>query len=248
MRRSRPRPCCAERRRSKTRRTARRRGERNGENNDARSNSDPGDRGGRRDHDHRARRRRRSPQAHRRPARQLGHVDCVSRREGRHLQEARHRPRDHLHVGLGRDAAAGHRRLVDLGFAVGTQGAMARLCQGRAGAHHRRGGDRRRRLLVRQGVLADQNAAGHQRPHHCVFDQRLVDPEHRPRLHRRVQAHRQADGDRQPVGDAHRCHDRSGRRRLGLAPVRAQGTGGRARSAWSPRPPTPRWCAARPSG
>ena len=39
---------------------------------------------------------------------------------------------------------------VDLGLAVGTHGAMAAFYEGRAGADHRRRGDRRRRLLVRQ--------------------------------------------------------------------------------------------------
>ena len=166
MRRS-PRPRCCAGRRSEARKGQHRGGAKeNGENNDARSHPDIRDRGGRRDHDHRARRRRRSPQAHRRPARQLGHVDCASRREGRDLQEARHRPRDHLHVGVGRNAAAGHCRLRRSRLRGRHPGRHGRLCQGRAGAHHRRGGDRRRRLLVRQGVLADQNAAGHQRPHH----------------------------------------------------------------------------------
>ena len=39
---------------------------------------------------------------------------------------------------------------AEMGFAVGTQGAMAAY-QGRAGAHHRRRSDRRRRLLVCEG-------------------------------------------------------------------------------------------------
>ena len=52
---------------------------------------------------------------------------------------------------------------VDLGLAVGTLGAHGRLLQGRAGAHHRRAGDRRGGLLVRQSNLADQDAEGHQR-------------------------------------------------------------------------------------
>ena len=50
------------------------------------------------------------------------------------------------------------------------------LREGRAGAHHRRAGDRRGRLLVREGLLADQDPEGHRRQDDRVFDARLVDP------------------------------------------------------------------------
>ena len=45
-----------------------------------------------------------------RPARQLGHRDQPSRDQGRHLQEIWARARHALHVGVGRDAAAGDLR------------------------------------------------------------------------------------------------------------------------------------------
>ena len=52
---------------------------------------------------------------------------------------------------------------VDLGLAVGTLGAMAAYAKGRAGAHYRRTGDRRRRLLVRQksGIKTLKDTNGH---------------------------------------------------------------------------------------
>ena len=147
-------------------------------------------------------RRRRSSEAHHRPARQLGHRDLPSRQQGRHLQEAWPRARDDLHGGLGRDPAAGDRRQRR----SRPRGRHARrdrgLLEGRAGAHHRGRGDRGRRLLVREGDLADQDAQGPQRPQHRLFHRRLLDRERRARLHQ---------GERSHLGQAH--VDRQRRRR-----------------------------------
>ena len=119
-------------------------------------------------------------------------ADPASRREGRHLQEARHRSRDDLHLRQRRDLAAGDfqpRRYRACGRHAGRD---QRLCQGRAGAHHRRGSDRRRRLLVCEGRFRHQDAEGHQRQDHRVLDQRLLDQFDRARLHQGIQPDRQA--------------------------------------------------------
>ena len=81
---------------------------------------------------------------------------------------------------------------VDLGLAVGTLGAMAAYSKGAPV-----------RIIGAQATgaadywyaknPADQDAEGHQRPHHRLFDQWLLDQQRRARLHRRVQADRQAD-------------------------------------------------------
>ena len=115
---------------------------------------------------------------------------------------------------------------VDLGLAVGTLGAMAAYSKGAPV-----------RIIGAQATGAadywyaknprDQDAEGHQRPHHRLFDQRLLDPQRRARLHRRVQAHSETAAHRQSERDAHRRDDRSGRRRLGRAAVRPEGDGGR---------------------
>ena len=131
-------------------------------------------------------------------------------------------------VGSGRDAAAGSRRLGR----SRSRGRHARrhlgLGQERAGTHRRRRGDRRRRLLVRQGLLADPDAQGHQQrtisystegstTHTIVLAPAWTRSRTVPlNLHR------------QPAGDPHRRHDRPGRYRLGRAAVRAQG--GRSRA------------------
>ena len=52
---------------------------------------------------------------------------------------------------------------VDLGFAVGTLGAMAAYAKGAPVRIIGARGDRRGRLLVRQDILADQDAQGRQR-------------------------------------------------------------------------------------
>ena len=111
---------------------------------------------------------------------------------------------------------------VDLGLAVGTLGAMAAYSKGAPV-----------RIIGAQATGAadywyaknpgDQDAQGHQRPHHRLFDQRLLDQHDRARLHQRVQADGQAAGDRQPDRDADRGDDRPGRCRLGLAAVRPEG-------------------------
>ena len=136
---------------------------------------------------------------------------------------------------------------VDLGLAVGTLGAMAAYSKGAPV-----------RIIGAQATGAadywyaknpgHQDAQGHQRPHHRLFDQRLVDPQRRARLHRRIQADRaKTAGDRQSERDADRRDDRPGRCRLGLAAVRPEGDGGRQDSHRRQAPPMPRWCAGRPS-
>ena len=170
--------------------------------------------------------RRRSGEADHRPTRQLGHRHHSSRRQSRHLQEARHSARDDLHLRQRRDAAAGdfrQRRFRPSGRHARRHGG---LFQGRPGAHHRRAGNRRRRLLVRQEP-GDQDPQGHQRPHHRLLQQWLLDPKRGARPHQRIQADGQAAGDRQSGLDPDHGDDRSGRCRLGLAAVRPQGDRGR---------------------
>ena len=152
---------------------------------------------------------------------------------------------------------------VDLGFAVGTLGAMAAYAKGAPvriiGAQATGAADYwYAKTSSPIKTLKDTNG------HTIAFSTNgSSTQQRRPRLHRRIQAHRQADGDRQSDRDADRRDDRSGRCRLGLAAVRPQGNGrgqdpsGRARdrrragarpdhprASW----PTPRsWQSARTS-
>ena len=78
---------------------------------------------------------------------------------------------------------------ADIGIAVGTQGAMAAYAKGAPvriiGAEATGAAD----YWYAKTSSTDQNAAGHQRPHHRVLDAGLVHAKRRARLHRRVQAH-----------------------------------------------------------
>ena len=158
-----------------------------------------------------------------RPARQLGHRDHASRRKGRHLQEARAAARDDLHLGQRRDFAA--RDLWQRRPRSGGRHARRHGCvfKGRAGAHHRRPGDRRCGLLVRQEpspikTLKDTNG------HTIAFSTNGSSTNSVVRAFiDEFKLTAKPTGHRQPERDAHRRDDRSGRCRLGRAAVRPQG-------------------------
>ncbi len=191
---------------------------------------------------------RRSAQDDHRPARQLGHRDPASRRQGRHLQEARPRARDDLHLRRGETLQPVISGSVDIGLRRRHARRHGGLFQGRAGAHHRRGGDRRRRLLVRQDDPAIKTLKDTDGKTIAFSTNGSSTQSDRARLHQRVQADAAkptATGN--PAVDADRGDDRPGRCRLGLAAVRPQGDRRTARSTSSPRPPMRQWCAARPS-
>ena len=110
---------------------------------------------------------------------------------------------------------------VDIGVASGIMGAPQPILQGSPVAHHRRRDDRRRRpVLVRAGELADQDAQGHGRQDHRLFDQRLVDARHRHRLHQAVRPEGEAGRHRRPALDPDAGHVRADRRRLVGAALR----------------------------
>ena len=126
---------------------------------------------------------------------------------------------------------------VDLGFAVGTLGAMAAYAKGAPvriiGAQATGAADYwYAKASSPIKTLKDTNDKTHR-----VLDARLLDQFDRARLHQGVRPEGQAAADRQPLLHAHRRDDRSGRRRLGLAAVRPEGDRRRARSASSPRRP-----------
>ena len=77
---------------------------------------------------------------------------------------------------------------ADIGIAVGTQGAMAAYAKGAPvriiGAEATGAAD----YWYAKTSSPIKTLAGHQRPHHRLLDPGLLDPEHRARLHRRVQA------------------------------------------------------------
>ena len=162
----------------------------------------------------------RAAQACHRPARQLGHGGSGTRCESRHLQEVRPGPRPAVHQRRGRDAAGGvvarggYRRRR--GHARRARGVRER----RAGAHHRWRGDRCGGLLVRAGGQPDQDGAGHRRPQHRLFHQRLVDQRHRARAVRAVSHPGQADRHRRAAGDLHAGDVGASRCRLGVPAVR----------------------------
>ena len=172
---------------------------------------------------------------------------CYLGEKGRHLQEARHRARNPLHFRVRRNASAGDLRLVDLGFAVGTLGAMAAYAKGAPvriiGAEATGAADYwYAKASSPIKTLADTNG------HTIAFSTNGSSTQSDcPGLHRRIQAHCQANGDRQSLVDAHRRDDRSGGCGLGLATIRTEGTKRPDRFTSLPRPRTPRSCAARPS-
>ena len=170
-----------------------------------------------------------------RPARLVGHLDLRRRPARRHLQEAWPHARAALHPGRRRDPAGGDLRQRRDRRRGRHHGRAERLFEERAGAHHRRRDHRRRRpVLVREGGLADQDHPGLQRQDHRLFDQRLLDPRRRHRLHQAIRAHRrQGHADRRAARDHDRGDVRAGRRRL-------VGAAGRPRSARQERDPPDR--------
>ena len=161
-------------------------------------------------------------QARDRPARQLGHVGLRSRASASGIFKKHGLVLEILYTqGGGETQQAVISGSVDIGVAAGIMGALSRLLQGRAGAHHRRGDDRRRGpVLVRAGGVADQDAEGHRRQDDRLFDQRLVDARHRQRVRQAVRPEGEAHRDRRPRADADAGDVEPDRRRLVGAAVR----------------------------